>query len=114
MDHASHLDHAFLAAPIEKKMARRLDAMALHSAPAELKMVRADAFDRDLRACLRSGPFRVFADVAERLCKKRFIAERSPLPELLFSPVQNGAYIAPRFMRDADLEWRPALSSTVS
>src|ERR1035441_8998283 len=109
MDHASHLDHAFLAAAIEQKMTRRLDARPLHSAPAERKMVGVGAFDRDLRACQGSGPFGIFADIAQCLGEKRFIAERSPLPELLFGPVQNGAYVAPRFMRDADLEWRPAL-----
>jgi hypothetical protein len=48
--HAPHLDHAFLAAAIEKKMPRRLYAPALHSAPAELQMVRAGSFDQDLRA----------------------------------------------------------------
>ena len=59
--HAPYLDPAFLAAAIEKKMPRRLYAMALHSAPAELKMVRAGAFDRGLRAFRRSGPLGIGA-----------------------------------------------------
>jgi hypothetical protein len=37
VDNAAHLEHAFIAAAIEERMPRLLYALALHSAPAELK-----------------------------------------------------------------------------
>ena len=98
VDNAPHLNHMFIAAAIEKKMPRRLYALALHSAPTELKMVRAGSFDHDLRAYRRSGQFGIFADIAQGLCEKRFIAESGFFPEFLFAPLQNRADIPPRFI----------------
>ena len=78
--HAPHLDHAFLAAAIEKKVPRRLYALALDSAPAELKMIRGGSFDRDLRAFRRFGPLGIGANIAPGLLDRRLIARRSGSP----------------------------------
>jgi hypothetical protein len=85
--HAPHLDHAFLAAAIEKKMPRRLYALALHSAPAEPKMVGARSFDQDLGAFRRSGPLGIGANIAQGLLDQRLIARRSGFPKFLPAPV---------------------------
>jgi hypothetical protein len=79
VEHAPHLDHAFLAAAIEKKMPPRLYALALYSAPAEL---RAGSFDEDLRAFRRPGPLGICADIAQGLLDKRFIALCGGFPKM--------------------------------
>jgi len=88
--HAPHLDHAYLAPAIEKKMPRRLYAMALHSAPAELQVVRAGSFDQDLRAFHRSGPLGIGANIAQSLLDQRLVALRGGFPKFLPAPVQAG------------------------
>src|ERR1035441_4469511 len=85
--HAPHLDHAFFAAAIEKKMPRRLYALALHSAPAVPKMVGAGSLDQDLRAFRRPGPLGIGANIAQGLLDQRLIARRSGFPKFLTAPV---------------------------
>ena len=102
--HATHLDHAFLAAAIEEKMPRRLYALALHSAPAVPKMVGARSFDQDLRAFRRSGPLGIGSNIAQGLLDQRLIAHRSGFAEFLPAPVQDGFDVTLRGTSEPDFK----------
>jgi hypothetical protein len=61
---ASHLDYAIFAAAIKKKMPGLFHSEAVHSAPAEFKVIGPRALDHDVRTFLRIGPFGIISNVA--------------------------------------------------
>src|ERR1039457_6588282 len=74
---APHLDHVFIQKAVQKKMTGRFHDWAAHSASAEPKMIGAGSSNQDFRPFLRSGTFRIGANVTKGLYYERCVAPRT-------------------------------------